>query len=131
MADERTYFRPNSADELIANSLNDGDIILMNKSCTSLPPLRMLLCMFSKYGISGDGTGAWDHAAMVLRDRSSNVPYLLEGDESGVTLRTFEERLLQGADHQEMVLLPLRRRQGEGEAVQAQMSDFVKVCSLS
>ena len=44
---------------------------------------------------------------MVYRDRASNLPYLLEGESGGVSLRTFEERLLQGKDHQEMVLLPL------------------------
>ena len=32
---------------------------------------------------------------MVVRDRITDVPYLLEGDASGVTLRTYEERLMQ------------------------------------
>ena len=35
------------------------------------------------------------HAAVVVRDRITDVPYLLEGDASGVTLRTYEERLMQ------------------------------------
>ena len=102
------WFAPNSTDELLANSLRDGDCVLINKRCTSLPLPQALLCMASKYGLSGDGRHSWDHAAMVFRDRTSNVPYLLEGSATGVTLRTFEERLLQDTDHQEVMLLPLR-----------------------
>ena len=45
---------------------------------------------------------------MIVRDRASGVPWVLEGTEHGVRMRTFEERLLQDADHQEMLLLPLR-----------------------
>jgi len=86
----------------------DGDVLLISKRCASLPPLRALLCFASKYGLSGDGRYGWDHAAMVYRDRMSNVPMLLEGEGAGVTLRTFEERLMQGTDHQEVLLLPLR-----------------------
>ena len=72
----------------------------------SLP--HALLCLASKYGLSGDGRYGWDHAGVVVRDASSDVPYLLEGRGGRVTLHTFEERLLQGADHQEVLLLPLR-----------------------
>ena len=60
-----------------------------------------------KYGISGSGRGCWDHAALVVRDRKTDVPYLLEGRPSGTTLRTYEERLMQGSND-EVVVLPLR-----------------------
>ena len=106
---ERRYFTPNSTDELIANGLADGDVVLINKRCSSLAsasPWRAAACMVAKYGLSGDGRGAWDHAAIV--HHKDGVPYLLEGSERGVTLRTFEERLLQGTDHQEVTVLPLR-----------------------
>lgn len=124
------YFRPNSTDELIAGNLRwrlsplgcvaapsdacaatmhrDGDVLLISKRCSSLSPFRALLCYACKYGISGDGKGAWDHAAMVFTDRPSSLPMLLEGDGGGVRLRTFEERLMQGTDHLEITLLPLR-----------------------
>ena len=39
----------------------------MNRRCTSLPLPSALLCLASKYGISGDGRGCWDHAALVVR----------------------------------------------------------------
>lgn len=102
------WFSPNSTDEIISKNLHDGDVLLINKRCTSFTddPLRAILCLASKYGISGDGRAAWDHAAMVIR--KNGVPYLLEGEGGGVTLRTFEERLLQSTDHQEVLLLPLR-----------------------
>jgi hypothetical protein len=42
------------------------------------------------------------------------VPFLLESTARGVTLRTFEERLLQSTDYQELTLLPLRGAAREG-----------------
>ena len=112
MATKDGFFSQGSADDRLANTLQNGDVLLINKCCTSLGPLRGLLCLASKYGLSGDGRGSWDHAAMVVRDRATSVPYLLEGTASGVTMRTYEERLLQSSDHQELVLLPLRVQTG-------------------
>ena len=86
----------------------DGDVLLFNRKCTALSLPRALLCLASKYGLSGDGRHGWDHAGVVVRDAASDVPYLLEGRDGRVTLHTFEERLLQGTDHQEVLLLPLR-----------------------
>ena len=79
---------------------SDGDVLLINRRCTSLPLTQAVLCFASKYGLSGSGHRCWDHAAVVLRDQSSGVPYVLEGDTSGVRLRSYEERLMQGQDHQ-------------------------------
>ena len=53
--------------------------MLINQRCMKLPPPAALLCWLSKFGISGDGRGCWDHAAFVLRDTKTDVPYLLEG----------------------------------------------------
>ena len=118
MEDSRgQWFNPNSADAQLAGTLKDGDVILMNRTCRSLGPVQALLCMMSKFGLSGDGKAAWDHAAIVVQDQSSKVPYLLEGCEKGVTLRTFEERLVQDADHQEMLLVPLRGLPNDAAAV--------------
>ena len=50
----------------------------------------------------------------------TSVPYLLEGSASGVTMRTYEERLLQSSDHQELVLLPLRGADGPAGATVAE-----------
>ena len=107
-------------------------MVLVNKRCSSLPPLSALLCMASKYGLSGDGRGAWDHAAVVFRDRVTNVPYLLEGDQNGVTLRTFEERLLQGSDHQEVQVLPLRGAESDidDKGRRPALGRFVDVCAM-
>lgn len=116
MATRDGFFSQGSADDLLANTLQDGDVLLINKCCTSLGPLRGLLCLASKYGLSGDGRGSWDHAAIVVRDRATSVPYLLEGTASGVTMRTYEERLLQSSDHQELVLLQLRGADGPAAA---------------
>ena len=85
--------------------------------------------MASKYGLSSNGQHGWDHAAMVHIDRRSNLPMLLEGDSSGVTMRTFEERLMQGTDHQEMIVLPLRGAQGPAAAAET-LGSFVKVAAL-
>ena len=85
-----------------------GDVVLINQRCSKLPLPAAALCWLSKFGISGDGRGCWDHAAFVLRDTKTDVPYLLEGGLSGATLRTYEERLLQnGGYREEMTLLPL------------------------
>lgn len=103
------WFTPNSTDELISHGLADGDVVLINRRCGFLArasPWRGALCAAAKYGLSGDGRGMWDHAAVV--HRKDGIPYLLEGDARGVTLRTFEERLLQDDDHQEITVLPLR-----------------------
>ena len=149
---EHEYFTPNSTDELIAHSLRcavkfitqrvitvltviilllwrrDGDVILINKRCTSLPPVQALLCFASKYGLSGDGRHGWDHAAIVYREPKTNVPMLLEGGPKGVSLRTFEERLMQGTDHQEVLLLPLRGADGQAQSDKHQkLAIFVKV----
>lgn len=65
---------------------------------------------------------------MVFRDRASDVPMLLEGDGKGVTLRTFEERLMQGTDHQEMTLLPLRGLpDASTDGHEPKLAKFVKV----
>ena len=109
MATDRRYFAEGSTDAIIAQTLRDGDVVLVNKQCSSLfstNPLSALLCFASKYGLSGEGRHCWDHAAVVVH--KLGVPYLLEGGAGGVTMRTYEERLLQGIDHQEIMLLPLR-----------------------
>ena len=106
------YFTVGSTDAILAESLRDGDVVVVNKRCTSLSnPLAAFLCLASKYGLSGEGRHCWDHAAVVVHDRG--VPYLLEGENGGVTMRTYEERLLQGNDHQEVMVLPLRGGGGE------------------
>ena len=122
---ESAYFSQGSADEILANQLrharscsstahvagrrltgavrschSDGDVLLINRRCMSLPLPQAMLCLASKYGLSGTGYRCWDHAAVVLRDHSSGVPYVLEGDTAGVRLRSYEERLLQAQDHQ-------------------------------
>eukprot|EP00325_Prymnesiales_sp_UTEX-LB-985_P034545 CAMPEP_0174729726 /NCGR_PEP_ID=MMETSP1094-20130205/54263_1 /TAXON_ID=156173 /ORGANISM="Chrysochromulina brevifilum, Strain UTEX LB 985" /LENGTH=227 /DNA_ID=CAMNT_0015931885 /DNA_START=53 /DNA_END=736 /DNA_ORIENTATION=+ len=132
-ASDTDYFSPNSTDELLASNLRDGDVILIGKRCSSLPLFQAALCIASKYGISADGRNGWDHAAMVYRDRASNVPYLLEGHASGVSLRTFEERLLQGKDHQELLLLPLQGldRDVTQRGHRAKLGQFVQSLGLS
>jgi len=101
------YFTDNGADQLIAASLCSGDVVVVNRRCESLPPLSGVLCWLSKFGISGDGRECWDHAALVIRDEATDVPYLLEGTSRGVTLRTYEERLMQGGDLAQVTLHPL------------------------
>ena len=125
------YFTAGSADAVIAESLRDGDVVLVNRRCASLlqNPVAAVLCAASKYGLSGEGRHCWDHAAIVVRDRG--VPYLLEGGASGVTMRTYEERLMQGKDHQEVMLLPLRTAaSGEGEERRraSALAGLVQVC---
>ena len=103
------YFSPGSTDAIIASSLRDGDVVLFNQRCANLSnPVATLLCVASKYGLSGEGRHCWDHAAIVVHKH--NVPYLLEGGATGVTMRSYEERLMQGSDHQEVMLLPLKKR---------------------
>ena len=107
-------------------------MLLLNKRCASLPPMQALLCFASKYGLSGDGRHGWDHAAIVYRDPTTHVPMLLEGEAHGVSLRTFEERLMQGTDHQEVLLLPLRGVNGDTQSANhRKMGDFVKVSDES
>ena len=93
---------------LRARARSSGDVVLFNRRCSALPPHAAAVCWASKFGISGSGQSCWDHAALVLRDRVTDVPYLLEGQLTGTTLRTYEERLLQGGDHDEVLVLPLR-----------------------
>ena len=127
-----SYFSQGSTDAIIADGLRDGDVVLINRPCLSLgDPISMALCLASKYGLSGEGRQCWDHAAIVVRDRG--VPYLLEGNSGGVTMRTYEERLLQSRDHQEVTVLPLRTaaaasssaRQGEDQRRATAFSRFV------
>ena len=96
---------PRSADELLASTLRTGDVVVFNRYCRSLAPHRAALCLASKYGLSGDGRGCWDHAALVVRDRRTDVAYLLEGGAGAVTMRTYEERMGEFADATEAVLV--------------------------
>ena len=96
---------PRSADELLASTLRTGDVVVFNRYCRSLAPHRAALCLASKYGLSGDGRGCWDHAALVVRDRRTDVAYVLEGGAGAVTMRTYEERMGEFADATEAVLL--------------------------
>ena len=132
-----SYFSQGSTDAIIADGLRDGDVVLINRPCLSLgDPISMALCLASKYGLSGEGRQCWDHAAIVVRDRG--VPYLLEGNSGGVTMRTYEERLLQSHDHQEVTVLPLRTaaaasssaRQGEDQRRATAFSRFVDELGL-
>jgi hypothetical protein len=108
-----------------------GDVLLINQRCMKLPPPAALLCWLSKFGISGDGRGCWDHAAFVLRDTKTDVPYLLEGGLSGATLRTYEERLLQnGGYREEMTLLPLHRAGSEQTGRAGSPADLARVDAL-
>ena len=130
MADsERKWFTQGGADDTLAQNLNDGDVVLMNRCCASLGMWRSLVCLASKYGVSGDGKGIWDHAAMVVREPSTNVLFLLEGDAGGVTMRSYEERLMQGSDHQEVLLLPLRNGPAADRRREA-LGGFVKELGL-
>ena len=104
-----------------------GDVVLINQRCAKLPPPQAALCWLSKFGLSGDGRGCWDHAAFVLRDSVTDVPYLLEGGLSGVTMRTYEERLLQnGGYREEMTLLPLRGLESSTAAQPARMDALLQ-----
>ena len=101
-----------------------GDVVLINQRCSKLPLPAAALCWLSKFGISGDGRSCWDHAAFVLRDTKTDVPYLLEGSLSGATLRTYEERLLHnGGYREEMTMLPLR-------GVESSPADLARVDAL-
>ena len=106
-------------------------MLLINQRCMKLPPPAALLCWLSKFGISGDGRGCWDHAAFVLRDTKTDVPYLLEGGLSGATLRTYEERLLQNGGYQEeMTLLPLQRAGSKETGRAGSPADLARVDAL-
>ena len=106
-------------------------MLLINQACMKLPPPAALLCWLSKFGISGDGRGCWDHAAFVLRDTKTDVPYLLEGGLSGATLRTYEERLLQnGGYREEMTLLPLHRAGSKETGRAGSPADLARVDAL-
>ena len=106
-------------------------MLLINQRCMKLPPPAALLCWLSKFGISGGGRGCWDHAAFVLRDTKTDVPYLLEGGLSGATLRTYEERLLQnGGYREEMTLLPLHRAGSEQTGRAGSPADLARVDAL-
>ena len=106
-------------------------MLLINQRCMKLPPPAALLCWLSKFGISGDGRGCWDHAAFVLRDTKTDVPYLLEGGLSGATLRTYEERLLQnGGYREEMTLLPLLRAGSKETGRAGSPADLARVDAL-
>merc|ERR1711998_469137 len=60
----------------------------------------MLMCAFSKYGFSSTGRGSWDHAAVVIRDPHSDVPFVLEGNASGITMQPLVERLQQSTENE-------------------------------
>lgn len=122
------YFAPGSTDEILAAHLRDGDVVLFNQRCSSLfsNPIAAMLCAASKYGLSGEGRHCWDHAAVVVHKHK--VPYLLEGGPNGVTMRTYEERLLQGTDHQEIIVLPLRTG---GDAASVAAEDDRRAAALS
>ena len=108
-----------------------GDVMLINQRCMKLPPPAALLCWLSKFGISGDGRGCWDHAAFVLRDTKTDVPYLLEGGLWGATLRTYEERLMQnGGYREEMTLLPLNRAGSEETGRAGSPAELARVDAL-
>ncbi len=108
-----------------------GDVMLINQRCMKLPPPAALLCWLSKFGISGDGRGCWDHAAFVLRDTKTDVPYLLEGGLWGATLRTYEERLMQnGGYREEMTLLPLHRAGSEETGRAGSPAELARVDAL-
>ena len=105
--------------------------MLINQRCMKLPPPAALLCWLSKFGISGDGRGCWDHAAFVLRDTKTDVPYLLEGGLWGATLRTYEERLMQnGGYREEMTLLPLNRAGSEETGRAGSPAELARVDAL-
>ena len=106
-------------------------MMLINQRCMKLPPPAALLCWLSKFGISGDGRGCWDHAAFVLRDTKTDVPYLLEGGLWGATLRTYEERLMQnGGYREEMTLLPLHRAGSEETGRAGSPAELARVDAL-
>jgi hypothetical protein len=115
----------------IRRARRTGDVVLINQRCMKLPPPAALLCWLSKFGISGDGRGCWDHAAFVLRDTKTEVPYLLEGGLWGATLRTYEERLMQnGGYREEMTLLPLHRAGSEETGRAGSPADLARVDAL-
>ena len=148
------FFSQGSADEAIAASLKceprltsrphvsratltgsplhvcrSGDVVLVNQRCDKLPLPAAALCWASKFGISGNGKGCWDHAALVLRDSKTDVPYLLEGHVDGVRLRSYEERVMQDGSREEMVLLPLRDCEQQSPAHLARLDALFQVRS--
>lgn len=124
------YFTENSADQLIAAGLQSGDVVLISRRCESLPAPWAALCFASKFGISGSGRGCWDHAALVVRDEATDVPYLLEGTPRGVSLRSYEERLMQGRDISEVRVLPLIGARDSG-ALSAFLRDELRMANVA
>ena len=122
---------PMSLHTHVRHACRTGDVMLINQRCMKLPPPAALLCWLSKFGISGDGRGCWDHAAFVLRDSKTDVPYLLEGGLWGATLRTYEERLMQnGGYREEMTLLPLHRAGSEETGRAGSPAELARVDAL-
>jgi hypothetical protein len=120
---QRAYFTPNSADALLAQTLKTGDVLLLSKKCAAHAtrhPATTALCYASKFGLSGDAAHSYDHAALVVT--KDDVPYLLEGDAHAVTLRSYEERLMQSDDLRDVSLLRLH---SDGTLDKARLRSFL------
>ena len=67
------YFSEGSADDLLANNWEEWRRFANQQVLHFSWSLPRLLCLASKYGLSGSGRGVWDQVAMVVRDRATNV----------------------------------------------------------
>jgi hypothetical protein len=82
-------FSPGSQDDLKADSLRTGDLVVFSRDCVLYGPCGALACEARKRGPGGDGT--YDHVGVVVLHHG--VPHVLERTHSGAHLRRFSARV--------------------------------------
>lgn len=98
-----------SIDDLAADKLNPGDILVFERDCSSLHLPYAAHCIMTKK-LLGDSL---NHLAIVVNDPQSYEPAVLEAlPFEGVRLTMFQERIDDG-DSVQAVLLPLNLSRGD------------------
>eukprot|EP00953_Heterococcus_sp_UTEX-ZZ885_P015353 8648-Heterococcus_DN1.PRE.1 len=102
-----TDFIVGSTDDMLADKLKTGDLLLFRRNWAMLQPPAALVALLTRKVFST----RYDHIGMVVKDRFG-VAHVCEGTMLGVRLRRFDERV-SWSKSEEIIALPLEHKPSE------------------
>lgn len=123
---ERREFFMQSTDEALEESLNTGDVLIINRTVFQPDPIKALIVMLSKYLNKSD----FDHVGIIVKDRDDGYPYVLEYHFGQCKLTPYDERLLFARDRgdDEIFLRRLMVNEEKSKAMEAKRIQLEEWC---
>ncbi len=103
-------YEEGSVEATVVETLNTGDVVMFNRNPYDMNPYRFVLHAMSKFLFRT----SFDHCGVIVRDREDDYPYVFQVDDSGPSLRLFDEALI-GSSAREIVVKRLVHEPGKAK----------------